>query len=415
MCRYSNRKLQLYTPVKGFTGSYGKESDMKIQNSSIAMASVHHETSFSYKETMTIEAAKSKDVAGAILNLSRETGEKSIKEAMEKYQKQEKEEAKKKQQEREADNIKNMDKLLKAQKADNQYAISDDIDMKIKMLRRLLAALNGKNPPKDVELDKEGKVTDLRSPQYKMLGFISSGSINNLTGSIQIGTSQSGTTWQKITAVSGFTSESESTTFATKGFVQTEDGRSIDFNMEVSMSRAFMQETNLLEVKDYIKTDPLMINLDTDIGSVSDQKFFFDLDADGKEDSISFAGKGSGFLALDKNGDGKINDGSELFGTRSGDGFRDLATYDEDNNGWIDENDSVYNKLKVWTKDENGNDYLIDLKKADVGAIYLDNVNTQFSLKDDENNLDAEIKKTGIFLKESTGMVGTINHVDLVI
>ena len=26
---------------------------------------------------------------------------------------------------------------------------------------------------------------------------------------------------------------------------------------------------------------------------------------------ISFAGKGSGFLALDKNGDGKINDGSE--------------------------------------------------------------------------------------------------------
>ena len=43
------------------------------------------------------------------------------------------------------------------------------------------------------------------------------------------------------------------------------------------MSRAFMQETNLLEVKDYIKTDPLMINLDTNIGSVSDQKFFFDL------------------------------------------------------------------------------------------------------------------------------------------
>ena len=29
-----------------------------------------------------------------------------------------------------------------------------------------------------------------------------------------------------------------------------------------------MQETNLLEVKDYIKTDPLMINLDTNIGSV---------------------------------------------------------------------------------------------------------------------------------------------------
>ena len=68
-------------------------------------------------------------------------------------------------------------------------------------------------------------------------------------------------------------------------------------------------------------------------------------------------------------------------------------------NGWIDENDSVFSKLKVWTKDENGNDYLIDLKKADVGAIYLSNADTQFSLKDDENNLNAEIKKTGIRLK----------------
>jgi hypothetical protein len=35
----------------------------------------------------------------------------------------------------------------------------------------------------------------------------------------------------------------------------------------------------------------------------------------------------------------------------------------------------------VWTKDEKGNDYLIDLKKADVGVIYLGNADTQFSLK----------------------------------
>ena len=169
------------------------------------------------------------------------------------------------------------------------------------------------------------------------------------------------------------------------------------------------------EVKEYIKTDPLMINLDTNVGHVSDQKFFFDLDADGKNEEISFAGKGSGFLALDKNGDGKINDGSELFGTKSGDGFKDLATYDEDGNGWIDENDSIFSKLKVWTKDENGQDRLVDLKKADVGAIYLKNADTQYSLKDNQHNLNAEIKKTGIYLKESTGEVGTINHVDLAV
>lgn len=181
------------------------------------------------------------------------------------------------------------------------------------------------------------------------------------------------------------------------------------------MSRAFMSNFDQLQVQNYVKTDPLMINLDTNVGHVSEQKFYFDLDADGKEENISFAGKGSGFLALDKNGDGKINDGSELFGTKSGDGFRDLAEYDEDKNGWIDENDSIFGKLRVWTKDKDGRDYLMDLKQADVGAIYLGNKDTQFSLKDDSNQLNGEIKKTGIYLRESNGTAGTLNHVDLVL
>lgn len=396
---------------------------MKIQNSSITMAASHHETSFSYKESMTMEAAKSKDVVGAILTLSQEASGKSVKEAMVDYQKQEKEEAKKRQQENEARSVQEMAERMRTEQKGNQFDIPDDLDMKIKMLRQILAALRGEKVPENCKIkpSDSGSVTDLRSAQFKKLEgfeFNLSSKTGVSIGAISIdgiGTNRTGTTWQKITATSGFTSESESTTFATKGIVQTADGRNIDFNMEVSMSRAFMQETNLLEVKDYIKTDPLMINLDTNIGSVSDQKFFFDLDSDGKEEQISFAGKGSGFLALDKNGDGKINDGSELFGTSSGDGFKDLAEYDEDGNGWIDENDSIFNRLKVWTKDENGNDFLIDLKKADVGAIYLRNADTQFSLKDNENKLNAEIKKTGIYLRESTGAVGTLNHVDLVI
>lgn len=314
--------------------------------------------------------------------------------------------------------------------------------MEIKMLKKMLEILSGKKlTDKDMKSPSQnGGVLDLRSAQYKNMESIAFGASASISfGSLSIGgtkadtsgngevsssaasakleagTTGVGTTWQRITASSGFRTETESTTFASTGIVKTADGRSIDFNVEVSMSRAYMEKCDMLEVQEYIKTDPLMINLDTNIGSVSDQKFFFDLDSDGKEEEISFAGKDSGFLAWDKNGDGKINDGSELFGTKSGDGFKDLAEYDEDGNGWIDENDSIYSRLKVWTKDENGNDRLIDLKDADVGAIYLRNADTQFSLKDDENKLNAEIKKTGIYLKESTGAVGTLNHVDLVV
>lgn len=393
---------------------------MKIANSSVVMASGHQESSYSYKKSVTMEASISKDLPGAILTLSAEAEGKSFIESMEEYKEQKKEEAARKKQENEQKYADSMaEQLRKLQKSGSlNMEMSDEYRMKLELLKRLFQMLT-----RGRALDDNGNLTqdspeilDLRSPSYRIgtESSSTSASVKSL-GSISIGTGSSGTTWQRVTATSGFVSESESTTFASSGMVKTQDGRSIDFNIEVSMSRAFTSQINTLTTQNYIKTDPLVINLDTDIGSVTDQKFLFDLDSDGDEEEISFAGKGSGFLALDRNGDGRIGDGSELFGTKSGDGFKDLAAFDEDGNGWIDENDSIYSKLKVWTKDEAGNDYLINLKDADVGAIYLDNADTQFSLKDGNNRLNGEIKKTGIYLHESTGAAGTLNHVDLAV
>ena len=393
---------------------------MKIANSSVVMASEHQESSYSYKKSVTMEASISKDLPGAILTLSAEAEGKSFVESMEEYKEQKKEEAARKKQENEQKYADSMaEQLRKLQKSGSlNLEMSDEYRMKLELLKRLFQMLT-----RGRALDDSGNLTqdspeilDLRSPSYRIgtESSSTSASVKSL-GSISIGTGGSGTTWQRVTATSGFVSESESTTFASSGMVKTQDGRSIDFNIEVSMSRAFTSQINTLTTQNYIKTDPLVINLDTDIGSVTDQKFLFDLDSDGDEEEISFAGKGSGFLALDRNGDGRIGDGSELFGTKSGDGFKDLAAFDEDGNGWIDENDSIYSKLKVWTKDEAGNDYLINLKDADVGAIYLDNAHTQFSLKDGNNRLNGEIKKTGIYLHESTGAAGTLNHVDLAV
>ena len=393
---------------------------MKIANSSVVMASGHQESSYSYKKSVTMEASISKDLPGAILTLSAEAEGKSFVESMEEYKEQKKEEAARKKQENEQKYADSMaEQLRKLQESGSlNLEMSDEYRMKLELLKRLFQMLT-----RGRALDDSGNLTqdspeilDLRSPSYRIGTESSSTSASVKSfGSISIGTGSSGTTWQRVTATSGFVSESESVAFASSGMVKTQDGRSIDFNIEVSMSRAFTSQINTLTTQNYIKTDPLVINLDTDIGSVTDQKFLFDLDSDGDEEEISFAGKGSGFLALDRDGDGRIGDGSELFGTKSGDGFKDLAAFDEDGNGWIDENDSIYSKLKVWTKDEDGNDYLINLKDADVGAIYLDNAHTQFSLKDGNNRLNGEIKKTGIYLHESTGAAGTLNHVDLAV
>ena len=97
----------------------------------------------------------------------------------------------------------------------------------------------------------------------------------------------------------------------------------------------------------------------------------------------------------------RVNDGSELFGPESGNGFSELAAYDTDGNGWIDESDPVYRQLEVWTKDAEGNDSLSDLKSMGVGAIYLASARTDFELTDDANESNGQVSKTGIYVEES--------------
>ncbi len=210
--------------------------------------------------------------------------------------------------------------------------------------------------------------------------------------------------------------EREETSFSTKGRVKCADGREIDFNIDLYMSRSFSQyieeRTEFTISPVAALCDPLVINLEDSIARVSDTKIRFDLDADGVTDEVSRLSAGSGYLALDKNGDGRVNDGNELFGTKSGDGFSDLAAFDADGNGWIDEADPVFDKLKIWITDENGNEKLYSLKDKGVGAIYLGNADTSFDLKNADNAINARIRKTGIFLYEN-GMAGTMQHLDL--
>lgn len=207
--------------------------------------------------------------------------------------------------------------------------------------------------------------------------------------------------------------ESESASFSTTGTVKTSDGREISFHVNVGMSREFQEYYKEdLELASFKFCDPLVINLDTDMAQLEDQTFYFDIDGDGEQDEIAQLKSGSGYLALDRNGDGVIGDGKELFGTESGNGFADLAKYDEDGNGWIDENDAVWSKLKIWSKDENGKDVLYSLEEKGVGAICLQNVSTDFTQKGAEGQTLGAIRNTGVFLYEN-GNVGTVQHVDV--
>lgn len=206
--------------------------------------------------------------------------------------------------------------------------------------------------------------------------------------------------------------ERERTEVSARGTVRTADGKSIDFSLDLAMCREFSCERVVEESGSLELRDPLVVNFDGKAAELTGERFDFDLDADGKVERLAGLGEGSGFLVLDRNGNGKADDGSELFGARSGDGFADLAALDGDGNGWLDEADPEFARLQVWRGGGDGR--LTGLADEGIGALWLGRVASPFALKDEANRLLGEIRASGLYLRED-GRAGTLQQVDLAV
>ncbi len=103
------------------------------------------------------------------------------------------------------------------------------------------------------------------------------------------------------------------------------------------------------------KKDPLLFDLTGEGPATTGAQGAraFDLEGNGDVSPTSFATGGSAFLALDRNGNGRIDSGLELFGDQYGarDGYEELAKFDADQNGVIDAQDPVYGRLQLLTGD----------------------------------------------------------------
>ena len=134
----------------------------------------------------------------------------------------------------------------------------------------------------------------------------------------------------------------------------------------------------------YVAIDPLIIDLDRDGFNIEklENGTHFDLDNNSFAEKVNWTRK-DGFLALDLNGNGVIDNGGELFGDRTlladgsyaSGGFAALSQYDLNNDGVIDANDEIFSRLKVWT-DRNGDgvsteDEIMTLEEAGISSIDL--------------------------------------------
>ena len=127
---------------------------------------------------------------------------------------------------------------------------------------------------------------------------------------------------------------------------------------------------------------PIVIDLDNDGVTMAERPVKFDLLADGVTQTTAWVSPREAILALDLDGDGRINSGAELFGNRSDcgegkcyDGVAALAARDSNSDGMIDSRDAVYSSLKLWL-DRNSDGVsqageLVSLASRGVRAISL--------------------------------------------
>ncbi|RYC74060.1 Bifunctional hemolysin/adenylate cyclase [Candidatus Nanosynsacchari sp. TM7_ANC_38.39_G1_1] len=156
------------------------------------------------------------------------------------------------------------------------------------------------------------------------------------------------------------------------------------------------------------RIDPLVFDLGGDgitTVSLEESNAFFDLDNNGFAEKTSWVGVKEGLLAYDKNGDGVINGGNELFGDRTlmkdgktlaSSGFAALTEYDDNKDGKIDSNDVIYALLRIW-QDADGDGIasagelrrLVDLGIVSIGLSY-----SNTGVTDSANNIQV---RTGTF------------------
>jgi hypothetical protein len=131
----------------------------------------------------------------------------------------------------------------------------------------------------------------------------------------------------------------------------------------------------------------------------------FDIHATGRAGATGWAAPGDGLLALDRNGNGSIDDGGELFGSstlladgrRAADGYAALQAIDSNGDRQVDQHDALYRQLRVWVDaNSDGISQAGELKTLEqLGIASISTAATAVARKDNGNLVGLESTWTG--------------------
>lgn len=159
--------------------------------------------------------------------------------------------------------------------------------------------------------------------------------------------------------------------------------------------------------------DPLVFDLDGDgieLLGQSGASPLFDIDGDGFAERTGWVNGNDGFLVVDANANGLVDDVTEMFGSATESGFTELTTYDTNLDGVVDAADTDFGDLKIW-RDANGDGVtdtgeLVSLADLDITSISLTTSTVGAGMVGTN-----EITATGTFSYSdgSTGTLGDVN------
>lgn len=187
------------------------------------------------------------------------------------------------------------------------------------------------------------------------------------------------------------------------GSVALDDGSSFSWSMQFAMS---YEEFSYSERTEQPMKDPLVMSFNGRPVELSGQSSAFNLTDHAK--SIQQLAQGQYYLAKDSNNNGAVDSGQELFGPSTGQGFAELAAYDDDQNGLIDQQDPIWQNLWLWRPEDKS---LYSFKDMGVMALSVDSVATPFNLRHN-NEIQGRLERSSIFITADKD-VGLLQQIDV--
>jgi len=175
---------------------------------------------------------------------------------------------------------------------------------------------------------------------------------------------------------------------------------SLDYNFALSSEQVSYSK---IEVSAAALKDPIIVQFGSQgLGNIKGQQDFA-INQDNTLDSLPIFSGDVGYLVYDKNNNQQADNGNELFGPTTGQGFTELAQLDSNNNGFIDPDDQQFEQLYLWQP--NGDidqiEQLLSLAEAKIQAISLSAISTPFDFYDQQGEIQAQLRLSSFAISES--------------